>query len=60
MSLLCAKTGTTTLPLSISPKKSEKKHWNGAGRKGGGRERNIYKFLRVWAWHIDEEEDRKR
>ncbi|KAE8540631.1 hypothetical protein D1P53_002995 [Cryptococcus gattii VGV] len=59
MSLLCAKTGTTTLPLSISPKKSEKKRGNGAGRKGGGRERNIYKFVRVWAWHMDEEEDRK-
>lgn len=63
MSLLCAKTGTTTLPLSMSPKKDEKKSGNRAGRKGGGRERNLYKFMRVWAWHMDEdegkEEDRK-
>lgn len=59
MSLLCAKTGTTTLPLSMSPKKDEKKSGNRAGRKGGGRERNLYKFMRVWAWHMDEDEGKE-
>ncbi|ODO04970.1 hypothetical protein I350_05581 [Cryptococcus amylolentus CBS 6273] len=62
MSLLCLKTGTTSLPMSATNqlKQGKNKRASSDGYPGigmaRGRERNLYRFLKVWEWHLEEED----
>ncbi|WVQ77358.1 hypothetical protein IAR50_007042 [Cryptococcus sp. DSM 104548] len=62
MSLLCLKTGTTTLPLSAAQQLKQGKDKRGShdGFPGmgnvKGRERNLYRFMKVWEWHLEDED----
>ncbi|WWD16395.1 hypothetical protein CI109_100821 [Kwoniella shandongensis] len=61
VSLLCERTGTTQLPVSIVQKTSRSesltdlgnkaKHTSGGKRSSSGRARNLYKFVKVHQWH---------
>lgn len=59
MFFFCVKMGIMILLLLVFLKNGEKRSGNGVGWKGGGRERNMYKFVRVWVWYMDEDEGKE-